>query len=405
MSARLAAPALLLATCAWAAGCASPEYVIEDSEQPLFLGYGNLLTARKGSQEVNVRRIRDEGISFRQTWLDPLSPDVRSLHFDPGQGQLMSVGALPEGEHPLRSGSPRQRQAVREQLGAADRAFSLRSWPEGEVLATRSTWPGLARSPDGKLLLRASREARFELYSTASGTVVAYGPPSKPSEARDAEDSVGPPPRLSGACFTGPDTFAYAWKGEVFLGRLEGAKCSSERFSAGDALAYREGRLYVLVKNRFLRAFELETRRPLWQSEEVSALALSDASSESGWPWKLRLTPDGGALAVEASEAFLVANTRQGQLLLGPYANPAGFPWRSLSLGNGRCAAIYFSGDSRESERQIAQAYDYGPKQQETLVFELEGDADDPLSGLSLSVDGLWLGVTVGAEVQVWRLP
>jgi len=390
---------LLLAILGLACGCASPTYVIEDSELPLFLGDGDLLTARRGSQEVNVRHVREDKARLQRTWLDPLSPDERSFSFDPTWGRILSVGRQTKGENPLRSGSPYQRDRVEAGLFAPDTVFSLRSWPGGDELVSRKSHPGLAQTPDGNLVLRSSREARFELYDTASGAVVSSGPALE--EASPAV-SAGQTPRLSAACFTGPRSFAYAWEGEVFLGELEGRRCSVERLSRGSSMALHEGRLYVLVKNRWLRAFDLETRRPLWQVE-LAELGLVPEAPEQGRPWRLQLSPDGGAISVEGAAALLVVETRTGRAMLGPYSPPAGTSLESLSLGNRRCAALYtFEGSGQL--RSYARAWDYGPKQQEVTLLEVIGDLDEPLQAIALSADGQWLALSAGADVQVWRI-
>lgn len=376
-------------------GCASPEYVIEDSELPLFLGHGNLLTARKGSQEVNVRRMTEDEVSLRQTWLDPLSPEGRSFHFDPALGHLLSVGALPESEHPRRAGSPRQRREVRDQLLDPDASFSLRSWPEGKVLTTRSTRPGLARNPTGTLLLRASREARYELYSTVDNTVVARGPTIEIDPEPPGGRDEAAPPSLSGACFMGPDRFAYAWKGTVYLGRFEGGACHEERLSAGDALAHFAGKLYVLVGNRWLRGYELESRRPLWQSE-VSDLG-------PGAPWGLSLSPDGGTLAVVGGAGFLVFRTTKGQRALGPVTEP-GFEFlASLQLSNTRCVARYEAWDTSFGRQQV-RVWDYARGPQAAL-FTRALERGRPAMRAALSEDGKWLALSRGSSVEVWRLP
>ena len=381
----------LIALCA--IGCASPAYVIENSEHPLFLGDGDLLTARIGSQEVNVRHIREGGARLKQSWLDPLAPAERSFEFDPTWGRILSVGQHVEGENPLRSGPPQHRRDVKAGLLLPDTVFSLRSWPGGSELVTRKTSPGLARTADGALVLRRSREAQFELYDTASGEVVAKGPLRDP-EARMADDRGAD---LSAACFTGPGRFVFAWQGTVYQGALSGNRCTIERIGAGSALASRDGRLYVLVKHRWLRAFDLETKRPLWQLE-LPELEVGDGDP---WSWKLTLSPNGEAIAVQARDTFVVVGTKNGQRLLGPLDGPRDAPQMSLSLGDRRCAALY-SGWDTSFGWHVALAWDYGPKQLNTLAFEHR--AQMGARGIALSADGQWLALSGGSQVQVWRV-
>jgi len=394
---------VLLAILGLSCGCGGPTYVIEDSELPLFLGDGDLLTARRDSQEVNVRHVREDRARLKQSWLDPLSPAGRSFRFDPTWGRILSVGQQVAGENPLRSGPPGLRRSVKAGLMAPDAVFSLRSWPGGNELVTRKTSPGLAQTADGGLVLRRSREAQFELYDTGSGAVVARGPAGE--SERDGTSAwtnpLGAPPSLSAACFTGPKRFVYAWKGEVFLGELQGERCAVERLSAGSSMALHEGRLFVLVKNRWLRAFDLETRRPLWQAD-VSMLGLGQEGTKEAWPWRLQLSPEGGAISVEGDAAFLVLETRRGQVSLGPCSPPAGAFLKSLRLGNQRCAALY-AFEASGILRTYAQVRGWGEERASPLL-EVFGEADAPLRALALSAEGQWLALSAGPEVQVWRV-